>query len=151
VDEVALELQLTLRPDAAAAAVGRHVVRGLAPLLDHAVLESTELLVSELVTNSLRHAGSPLPIELQLSVTSHGGVRGEVQDMGKGFREPLAGVPFPGAHATSGWGLYLVENIAQRWGVREDGGTAVWFEIDPPNGHFERRHPELAFGQSPRG
>jgi anti-sigma regulatory factor (Ser/Thr protein kinase) len=150
VEEVALELQLTLRPDVAAAAVGRHVVRGLAPLLDLAVLENTELLVSELVTNSLRHAGSPLPIELQLSVTAGGGVRGEVQDMGDGFRGPPGGVRFPGRQATSGWGLYLVENIAHRWGVREDGGTAVWFEIDPPNG-IDLRHPEFAFGQSPRG
>jgi anti-sigma regulatory factor (Ser/Thr protein kinase) len=130
--------------------VGRHVVRGLAPVLDLAVLESTELLVSELVTNSLRHAGSPQPIELQLSVTAGGGVKGEVFDMGDGFPGPPKSVRFPGQQATSGWGLYLVENIAHRWGVREDGGTTVWFEIDPPR-HIDLRRRELAFGRSSAG
>jgi anti-sigma regulatory factor (Ser/Thr protein kinase) len=130
------------------------VVRGFAPILEKPVLESTELLVTELVTNSLRHSGSPLPIELRLSVTASGSVRGEVLDLGDGFRGPPRGVRFPGSGATSGWGLYLVEHIAQRWGVQEDDGTTVWFEIDPPpDGHNgkARVQQELAFGQSPQG
>ena len=153
-DEVALELQLTLRPAVAAPGVARHVVRGFSQLLHHAVLESTELLVTELVTNSLRHGGSPLPIEVRLTITAGGAVRGEVLDLGDGFRGPPRGVRFPGSGATSGWGLYLVENIAQRWGVREEDGTLVWFEIEPPpDGHNgkARSQPEFAFGQSPRG
>ena len=30
----------------------------------------------------------------------------------------------------SGWGLYLVEQIANRWGVKQEEGTVVWFEVD---------------------
>jgi anti-sigma regulatory factor (Ser/Thr protein kinase) len=159
VDEAALALQLTLRPVVAAPSVARHVVRGLAAVLDESVVETTELLVSELVTNSLRHGRSPQPIELHLQVNPDGSLRAEVVDLGEGFAGPPEGVRFPGQVATSGWGLYLVERIAHRWGVIEDGPTTVWFEVEPRptgRGRLRRLHPvdelsEYAFEGSAGG
>ena len=40
------------------------------------------------------------------------------------------GQPLPSMYQDSGWGLYLVDQIADRWGVDHDPGTRVWFEID---------------------
>ena len=42
----------------------------------------------------------------------------------------VAGQPLPSMYQDSGWGLYLVEQIADRWGVTQDDGTCVWFELD---------------------
>ena len=54
-------------------------------------------------------------------------VRVEVSDSGPGFEPPPQ--PEEPIVAPSGWGLYLVERLADRWGVDSSGGSAVWFEI----------------------
>ena len=110
---------------------------GLAPFLDAQVLEDSELLVSELVTNSIRHSGLIEPdfIEVKLQA-SDDALMVEVADCGRGFGLRRPG---PGARATqaasperiSGWGLFLVERIASRWGIVEDDETRVWFELRP--------------------
>jgi anti-sigma regulatory factor (Ser/Thr protein kinase) len=79
------------------------------------------LLTTELVTNAFRH-GSP-PITLTID-RQHTAVRVEVEDAGGG--RP-ARSPDPGP--AGGWGLLLVEEAADRWGV-VDGSTNVWFEVD---------------------
>jgi anti-sigma regulatory factor (Ser/Thr protein kinase) len=86
------------------------------------------LLVSELVTNSIRHAETTTPasIELQARVLADR-VRVEVRDRGPGF-EPKPQPPH--RRSRSGWGLYLVDQVADRWGVTRDDGTGAWFEID---------------------
>jgi serine/threonine-protein kinase RsbW len=92
-----------------------------------AISESVRLLVTELVTNAVRHAdvGTNEYIDIDL-VTSRDGVRVEVTDRGPGF-DPAAPRRYPG-----GFGLILVEEIADRWGVEYDDGSRVWFEIDRP-------------------
>jgi anti-sigma regulatory factor (Ser/Thr protein kinase) len=96
--------------------------------LPSACLEDIKLLVSELVTNSVRHAGLPpngtigLVVEVLPVV-----VRVVVADTGPGFEPHHA---HPSIFQTSGWGLYIVEQIADRWGVDRNGGTHVWFEFD---------------------
>jgi anti-sigma regulatory factor (Ser/Thr protein kinase) len=108
---------------------------GLAPYLDPAVAENAELLVSELVTNSLRHAGLPEDATIEFSVrASQEVLMVEVADGGRGFDHTLTPVPRAGAGAApaSGWGLFLVDRIADRWGaVQMDGETRVWFELRP--------------------
>jgi anti-sigma regulatory factor (Ser/Thr protein kinase) len=92
------------------------------------VLEDATLLVSELVTNAVRHApGEGMPeIELRLKVDPSR-VRVVVSDPGTGFvTEPR----LPTAAESSGWGLYLVDRIADRWGVISKDRSEVWFEID---------------------
>jgi anti-sigma regulatory factor (Ser/Thr protein kinase) len=93
-------------------------------------LEDARLLLSELVTNSVRHAGlDPThTIELVLAV-ERSCLRVEVTDRGLGFGMASSGHRDP---TGPGWGLALVARIADRWGVVEgDGITTVWFEIDP--------------------
>jgi anti-sigma regulatory factor (Ser/Thr protein kinase) len=118
-----------------AASAARHTVANLAPFLDPVVAENAELLVSELVTNSLRHAGLPPQacIEFTLRATSEV-VMVEVADAGRGFEDELPARPRvePGTPEASGWGLFLVDQISDRWGaVQVEGETRVWFELRP--------------------
>jgi serine/threonine-protein kinase RsbW len=83
------------------------------------------LLVSELVTNSVRHAGQPAGAPVDVRATAHDGiVRVEVQDHGHG---PVRARDPGSQHG--GFGLRLVELIAARWGVSHEHGTCVWFEL----------------------
>ncbi|HWC72060.1 MAG TPA: ATP-binding protein [Actinomycetota bacterium] len=96
-------------------------------------IEDARLLVSELVTNSLRHAGlrPDQQIEIALDLDQQR-FRVEVVDPGRGFelRPRAAGTP-----AGAGWGLSLVAQLASRWGASSDGVTNVWFEIELPRSH----------------
>ena len=85
-----------------------------------------ELIVSELVTNAYRHSGAPEhSIMLDLSVDD-GRVRGEITDGGPGFNAE----PVPAdSRGIGGWGLYIVDNLADRWGVRAGPPSSVWFEL----------------------
>ena len=85
-------------------------------------------MISELVTNSVRHAGLDASEPVQLSVSVEGDtVRVAVRDPGPGFKPPPA--PSDPAHV-GGWGLVLVEQLAERWGVEHDGeANVVWCEL----------------------
>jgi anti-sigma regulatory factor (Ser/Thr protein kinase) len=89
--------------------------------------EEVKLLVSELVTNSVVHAGAGSDglLELRLAVSPEQ-VRAELIDPGPGFRPPSV-LPEPGAGGR--FGLFLVERFATRWGTESDPAR-VWFEID---------------------
>ncbi|HET9672138.1 MAG TPA: ATP-binding protein [Actinomycetota bacterium] len=119
-----------LVPDAPSRA--REVVGRELASLSTKVREDATLLVSELITNAVRHAPtSPRP-EVELRIRSGSGrVRVVVADPGAGF------VPTPRLPTISdgsGWGLYLVDRIADRWGVLTEEQTEVWFEIDLDDG-----------------
>jgi anti-sigma regulatory factor (Ser/Thr protein kinase) len=85
------------------------------------------LLTSELVNNSVVHgrASEADVIEVELSVSSNC-LRAQVTDPGGGFAPAGRGreLDEPG-----GWGLVLVERMAQSWGVERDDSTRVWFEL----------------------
>lgn len=106
----------------------REILEGLRGELDESVLDDLRLIVSELVTNSIRHAGlrPSDPIDLEISVTDST-IRLELRDRGRGFAPP----PSPNNQfQESGWGLFLVSQLTDRWGVStEDGMTTVWIEI----------------------
>lgn len=108
---------------------------GLTPFLDRGVAENAELLVSELVTNAVRHAGLPEEASIEFCVrASPDALMVEVADGGRGFDHSSPPRPraVPGSFEASGWGLFLVEEIANRWGaVQMDGETRVWFELAP--------------------
>ena len=115
--------------------MARHAVAGLRPYLDPLVAENAELLVSELVTNSVRHAGLPAEAGIEFSLRASAEVlMVEVADAGRGFEgdPPSWHAAKPGSARSSGWGLFLVDRIADRWGaVETDGETRVWFELRP--------------------
>jgi signal transduction histidine kinase len=88
---------------------------------------SVALLVSELVTNSVQHAAADV-IELDVFASSDT-VRVEVRDRGPGhdaFATP--------ATQDGGIGLYLVDKLADRWGVETQGATLIWFEMGRGSG-----------------
>ena len=91
------------------------------------LVEDLQLVVSELVTNSVKF-GPKRSITLSLQIEAHGRVRGEVIDQGDGERAKVEMQPEPSLDG--GWGLHLVDRVARRWGVHE-GSTHVWFEIGP--------------------
>ena len=91
------------------------------------VLEDLQLVVSELVTNSVKF-GPKRSITLSLQIEAHGRVRGEVIDQGDGERAKVEMTTEP--TVAGGWGLHLVDQVAVNWGVHE-GSTHVWFEIGP--------------------
>jgi anti-sigma regulatory factor (Ser/Thr protein kinase) len=123
------ELHLELPRELDSAATARHAIDGIRELPDDQ-LGDVRLLVSELVTNSLRHAGLAAEDRIVLVVHVDGErTRVEVSDTGSGFA-------FPGEatdpETVDGWGLYLVATLADRWGVDREGsnGATVWFELD---------------------
>jgi anti-sigma regulatory factor (Ser/Thr protein kinase) len=129
-----MDVRLSLTANASAPSHARRAVDELESDLGERVAEDIRLLVSELVTNSIRHSGTPRnrPIEFALSASPEV-IRIEVLDRGS-WRPPS---PDPGG--TSGWGLFLVDRLSDRWGVEHDQGTRAWFEIDrsrSPNGSY---------------
>ena len=126
VPEKRIVVSLPGRPGAVPRA--RQAIRELEPGLERALFANMRLLVSELVTNSVRHAHAAPPASLELRATVFADhVRVEVADHGHGF-DPSAQVP--NRDTAAGWGLYLVDQLADRWGVANTHGTSVWFEID---------------------
>ena len=122
------QVALRLPAEPGAIPLARQAIERLEPVLEHALMVNLRLLVSELVTNSIRHAHTPAwaSVDLQATVFADR-VRVEVGDQGPGFDpRPLD----PERESASGWGLYLVDQLADRWGVTRTGGTRVWFEID---------------------
>jgi anti-sigma regulatory factor (Ser/Thr protein kinase) len=122
-------LEATLPVGPAAPATARAALtRWLSGHVPVEVLDDARLLASELVTNSIGHAGLSEAASLRLAVQLRGGaLRVEVRDPGdSGTVAPRA----PDYDVGGGFGLQLVERIATRWGVNRTGGTQVWFEVD---------------------
>jgi two-component sensor histidine kinase len=123
---------LPARPEAVAAARRLLVKEGLDPDVDHTVC----LLVSELVTNSIRHAGLTEADRIVLAARLTGDfARVEIRDNGPGFHPDVR-------HGASGFGLRMLDKLATRWGVdNDDEMTRVWFEVDRRPRRFTRRRP----------
>ena len=86
--------------------------------------EVTELLSDELVSNVVRHVGTPMTVRALRQPSS---IRVEVDDSSN----EMPVLQHPGALDDHGRGLLLLDSLANQWGIemREDGKT-VWFEID---------------------
>lgn len=115
----------TLPPDPSSVPVARHftadVLEGLATTEE--AEQTAELLVSELATNAVLHAASPL----RLSVYRHAdAVRVEVRDDDPTLPKSVT----PDPERPGGRGILLVDALATRWGVNSnDRGKTIWFEI----------------------
>lgn len=90
--------------------------------------DTVTLLVSELVTNAVLHAGSEVEVSVRLTPTA---ARVEVSDASSHGVAPRDAAE----DEDSGRGLALVGTLARRWGVRPcpGGGKTVWFEVDRPS------------------
>jgi anti-sigma regulatory factor (Ser/Thr protein kinase) len=98
------------------------------------VREDAQLLVTELVSNSIRHAELGAGERIRIWAGWSGRrLKVIVRDRDDGQPSQPAGIagsirPAPGAE--SGWGLFIVNQLATRWGAIHDGGPGYWFELD---------------------
>jgi anti-sigma regulatory factor (Ser/Thr protein kinase) len=125
------EIELSLPAEMGAPRTARALVRDRWPATDDEVLDDVTLIVSELVSNAVKH-GEPAillrmrmdPLAIDISVLDHGaGV-------------PPGQVTTPDTTATSGRGLSIVDRLASEWGVVpfESGtGKTVWARLIVPN------------------
>lgn len=124
--------------DPRAPAHARRAIECLEPEVSPEVVPDVKLLVSELITNSVKYGGDG-EVTLQIEVETPERLRVEVVDQGSGFVPKARSRP---ATDVGGWGLHLVKELSDRWGVYE-GSTHVWFEID------RSRQPKPRVGERP--
>jgi anti-sigma regulatory factor (Ser/Thr protein kinase) len=122
-------MRLGSGPDAAADA--RRALAELRADLDPPLMETLRLLVTELVTNSVRHTECD-SVTLKVAV-GKAAVLTEVVDEGPCFDAEAvvaAESKMDGRNPDHGWGLFLVQRLARDWGVKQDDGSKrVWFEL----------------------
>jgi serine/threonine-protein kinase RsbW len=113
---------------AAARKARRAVRRRLDGELPESRLTDVELLVSELATNSVRHGGTGEDGEIAVEAdVLDDRVRLCLRDFGEGFEQTRT--PRPREDGAGGYGLVLLDLLADRWGVQRDEGFCVWFEV----------------------
>jgi anti-sigma regulatory factor (Ser/Thr protein kinase) len=121
--------EVPLALDARAPAAARIVVAdGLRGRVAASVLADVQLVMSELVTNSVRHsaaAAGGVVVRVQLTGTM---VRLEVEDRGRGG---VIAPRSPDLKGGGGFGLNLVQALSERWGLEHvlAGGTRVWAQL----------------------
>jgi two-component sensor histidine kinase len=106
--------------------LARRALEGLEGRIDPSVVPDLRLLVSELITNSVKYGGDG-PVRLEIR-TEGDRVRAEIIDQGAGFTPVERNDDL---EKVGGWGLHLVEQLTADWGTYE-GSTHVWFEIPLP-------------------
>jgi two-component sensor histidine kinase len=89
--------------------------------------DAAELLVAELVTAAVKHAmpDGVRSIDVEL-LAEDGVVRIDVSDPARHVRPEVPDEP----DEVTGFGFYLVDKIADRWGVTDGDAPGLWFELD---------------------
>lgn len=121
-------LEQTFAPAPESVRAARHRARDLAEgVLSSEQCYRFELLISELLANAVKYGSDSEHVRLRVT-PKDGYFCVQVTDSGEGLMER------PGAMGTDehgGLGLFLVEQLARRWGMTREGGqTRVWFELD---------------------
>ncbi len=105
----------------------RHVLEVGERFVDETRLPDLELVISEVVSNAIRHSSDAGAVLLAVTPKDDY-LCVQVTDDGPGF------APRPGALGSEehgGFGLFIVEQLTRRWGMTREGGkTRVWFEMD---------------------
>jgi anti-sigma regulatory factor (Ser/Thr protein kinase) len=119
-----IEARTTLEAEPASARAARQFVRDrLHEWHCEHVAEAVVLLISELVTNAIVHAGTSVALTVQCAEDA---IRVEIDDHSTELPVPRRVAPDP----ISGHGLKLVDVMSGRWGVEQQpGGKTVWFEV----------------------
>ncbi len=128
----------TLRPHPSSVGAARRLVRGLVTAAGRSdIVDDAVLLVSEIVTNALIHAGSPMRVR---GWYADSGIRVEVSD--ESPHQPT--LRDYANTAGTGRGLGLLVELVDDWGVAPDGvGKTVWFELGGKRRHQHRDHGPL--------
>jgi anti-sigma regulatory factor (Ser/Thr protein kinase) len=123
-------LEVVLAADVGAPCAARQVVaRYLGDLVAPSVFDNAQLLISELVTNSVRHSGAGANEQLTIRVdVAQTWCRVEVEDPG---HDGVIAPRRPDRAQGSGMGLNLVQMLSERWGLERacEGGTRVWAQL----------------------
>ena len=121
-------LRMPLGSDRLAPSAARHALGTLRPELGDSRYRVCELLVSELVTNVVRHTPEDRSVaasDMRVRVYPDR-VRVEVRDDGPGLGPATRA---PDQDPGGGWGLYLVDELADEWGIESGVQSCVWFEL----------------------
>ncbi len=138
----AMHTQRTFAPEGRSVALARRFVRttleecGADDLTDEAVLAT-----SELVTNAVVHAGTPVRVALDVDAQ---GLRLEVQDLHPHRSLPL-GIEAPSDDSEHGRGLVIAAALSGVWGVDYSAGAKrIWLRMERGNGSNANRTPQKA-------
>ena len=128
--EQRIKLRLVLPSNDRAPGIARaelaRFARGVEPV--DREFDAVRLLVSELVTNAVRHGGAHGGEKIRVCVQSTDAtIRIEVRDHGVGFELPQ---PPPRPGADGGYGLLIVDRLSSRWGIENNDESLVWCELD---------------------
>jgi len=119
----------------------RHALQQrLVDVVDEPLLTDLALLVSEVVTNAVRHGGGGESGQVGIRIEMEDDVMTVfVTDPGEGFDVPRK--PVPRLPRSGGLGLFLLDQLSTRWGVeRVDDGTRVWFRLKRSPAQPRDRH-----------
>lgn len=123
----AVSSAITLAPELSSAPAARHWVTAQLDTAPDDVRQTAALLASELVTNAVLHAATPVTVRL---VHRPGTLRVEVSD----DSPAMPANKEYGAEAATGRGLTVIEALSDAWGTSlEDPGKKVWFELGVPS------------------
>ena len=119
-----------------APAAVRNALRDRAAHLPGELRDDLMLLLTEVVTNAVRHSGAADGAPIQIDMKQRADhVRIEVTDPGAGFDRPAQIVP--DLETTGGLGLVLVDRLSRAWGTRQTAaGSHVWFELAHDRGEW---------------
>ena len=125
-----MDEHVTLPDGPEGASIARRATARAAELwrLDRELTETALLLVSELVTNAIRHGAPPVRLSLHLDRArgKDAALRVEVSDSSPATPTPAAATP----DQPGGRGLLIVQQLAARWGSQASRlGKTVWFEL----------------------
>jgi anti-sigma regulatory factor (Ser/Thr protein kinase) len=121
-------VDLELAPDPESLSAARAALERLA--LPAELLDNAKLLASELLTNAIKHAGLGPRDTIRLTATWSGErLRVVVLHPGSAPDSNVVGAIRPSPGAESGWGLFIVDRVASRWGTNLGGRPGYWFEL----------------------
>ncbi len=124
----ALQLRLWFAGVARAPSSARSALSVLEPHLGEDRLQGLRLVITELITNSIRHSGMDDQAVVGLDIRLQDGVlRCTVSDPGSGFEKPE--VVRPHADRAGGFGLVILDSVADSWGVERDELFRVWCQL----------------------
>jgi anti-sigma regulatory factor (Ser/Thr protein kinase) len=114
--------------DVSAPSTARDVVRDVVAQLGTRAADA-RIIASELVANSVRHSDAPVgrPIALEVEFDADF-VKIQVSDAGSGYQRDA--VQQRTAGHDGGFGLLLVSELSDAWGVSGEGGTCAWALLD---------------------
>jgi anti-sigma regulatory factor (Ser/Thr protein kinase) len=126
-------VELDLLPDPGSLSIARRALERLD--LPPGLLDNAKLLSSELITNAIKHAGLGPEDPIRLTATWTGRrLRVVVRHRGSAPASEVVGAIRPSPGAESGWGLFIVDRAASRWGTNLGGRPGYWFELTETEG-----------------